>query len=154
MARIVALLLWLWACSGSADSLGLFADSLGTNCVLNVPYPGPGLTAYVVGEPPGDGAASTALRLVGLPSAWGGRLVSAPNANFVLGNLFAEGLVIGRTDRLGEFVTDRRVGVGDFAATVYSHLGIDYENTVIHDPTGRPIPILPEGRPIPELMSS
>jgi hypothetical protein len=69
---------------------------------------------------------------------------------FAGGNL-RTGQVIGRTDRLGEFVSDRRIGVGDFAATVYRHLGIDHEHTTITDPTGRPIPILPEGRPIPEL---
>jgi uncharacterized protein (DUF1501 family) len=69
------------------------------------------------------------------------------------GGKIAEGLVIGRTDRLGEHVVDRRVSVGDFAATLYAHLGIDYENTTISDPTGRPVPILPEGRPIAELAN-
>jgi hypothetical protein len=67
------------------------------------------------------------------------------------GGKTTEGLVIGRTDRLGEHVVDRRVDVGDLAATIYAHLGVDFENTTITDPTGRPIPILPEGRPIPEL---
>jgi hypothetical protein len=61
------------------------------------------------------------------------------------------GQVIGRTDRLGEYVVDRRIGVGDFAATIYRHLGIDYEHATISDATGRPVPILPEGQPIPEL---
>lgn len=70
---------------------------------------------------------------------------------FAGGNL-RTGQVIGRTDRLGEYVSDRRIGVGDFAATVYRHLGIDHEHTTIADPTGRPIPILPEGRPIAELV--
>jgi hypothetical protein len=69
------------------------------------------------------------------------------------GGKVAEGLVIGRTDRLGEYVVDRQVSVGDFAATIYSHLEINFENTTISDPTGRPIPILPEGRPIPELVA-
>ncbi len=70
------------------------------------------------------------------------------------GGNVAPGNVVGRTDRLGEHVVDRRVGVGDFAATIYSHLGIDFENTTIMDPAGRPIPILPEGRPIPELAGN
>ena len=61
------------------------------------------------------------------------------------------GQVIGGTDARGEYVTDRRVGVGDFLATIYRHLNIDYEHTMIEDFTGRPIPILNEGTPIPEL---
>lgn len=78
-----------------------------------------------------------------------------PHANAFLfsGGNISEGLVIGSTDRLGEHAADRRVGVGDFAATVYRHLGVDYERLTIADPTGRPIPILPEGKPIPELVS-
>lgn len=78
-----------------------------------------------------------------------------PFANSFLfsGGHIAEGLVIGATDRLGEHASDRRVGVGDFAATVYRHLGVDYERVTIADATGRPIPVLPEGRPIPELLA-
>jgi hypothetical protein len=79
-----------------------------------------------------------------------------PHANSFLfsGGRIAEGLVIGATDRLGEQCVDRRVSVGDFAATIYQHLGIDFERVHIADPTGRPIPILPEGRPIPELLAT
>jgi hypothetical protein len=33
-----------------------------------------------------------------------------------------------------------------------SHLGIDYERTSFIDHTGRPIPMLPEGRPIAGLV--
>ncbi|MBM4070023.1 MAG: DUF1501 domain-containing protein [Planctomycetes bacterium] len=79
-----------------------------------------------------------------------------PHANSFLfsgGNIRA-GQVIGRTDRLGEHASDGRVGVGDFAATLYQHLGIDHERATISDPAGRPIPILPEGRPIPELLGA
>jgi hypothetical protein len=77
-----------------------------------------------------------------------------PYANSFIfsGGNIAEGQVIGATDRLGEHATDRRLGVGDFAATIYHHLGIDYERATIADPTGRPVPVLPEGRPIPELI--
>jgi len=67
------------------------------------------------------------------------------------GGDITSGHVIGRTDRLGEYVVDRRISVGDFAATIYHHLGIDHEHATINDPTGRPVPILPEGEPIPEL---
>ncbi|HMF16535.1 MAG TPA: DUF1501 domain-containing protein [Gemmataceae bacterium] len=78
-----------------------------------------------------------------------------PHANSFIfsGGRIAEGQVIGATDRLGEHAVDRRVGVGDFAATLYRHLGVDYERITISDPAGRPIPILPEGRPIPELVA-
>lgn len=61
------------------------------------------------------------------------------------------GQVIGATDLRGEHATDRRVGVQDFVATLYHHLGIDAPNIAIQDFSGRPIPILQTGRPIPEL---
>jgi hypothetical protein len=63
------------------------------------------------------------------------------------------GQVIGATDRLGGDVTERRVGVRDILATLYRHLGVEAEGVTINDPAGRPIPILPEGRPIPELLA-
>jgi hypothetical protein len=59
--------------------------------------------------------------------------------------------VIGATDRHGAEVTSLRVGVRDFLATVYRHLGIDAERIVLQDRTGRPVPVLPEGQPIPAL---
>ncbi|MFN7768678.1 MAG: DUF1501 domain-containing protein [Planctomycetaceae bacterium] len=61
------------------------------------------------------------------------------------------GQVIGATDSRGEQVIERRVGVHDFLATVYRHLGIDAGRISFQNHSGRPIPILPEGRPIPEL---
>jgi hypothetical protein len=39
----------------------------------------------------------------------------------------------------------------DLMATVYRHLGIDFERSIV-DFSGRPIPILPHGRPIPQLI--
>ena len=56
------------------------------------------------------------------------------------------------TDARGEQVVRRRVGPGDFLATVYHHLGIDAENVALPDFSGRPVPILPGGKPIPELL--
>ena len=35
---------------------------------------------------------------------------------------------------------------------LFAHLGIDYRNTSFLDPTGRPMPILPYGEPITELL--
>ena len=61
------------------------------------------------------------------------------------------GQVVGSTDRHGADVTSRRVGVRDFLATIYRHLGIDAGLIMLSDRTGRPVPALPEGRPIPEL---
>src|SRR5436189_216406 len=67
-----------------------------------------------------------------------------PRANSMLwaGGGIATGRVIGATDKLGEDVTDRRVGPPDFLATIYRHLGIDYETTTVPDQTGRPVPIV------------
>ena len=42
---------------------------------------------------------------------------------------------------------------GDFLATLYNHLGIDWENTTINDLTGRPTRIVDGGAPITELFS-
>lgn len=61
------------------------------------------------------------------------------------------GQVIGSTDRLGEHPKDRPLSPNDVWATVYRHLGIDPEHT-FPDFTGRPMPILPDGEPIRELM--
>jgi uncharacterized protein (DUF1501 family) len=62
------------------------------------------------------------------------------------------GQVIGSTDRHGAEVTSRRVGVRDLLATIYRHLGIDAERITMRDRTGRPVPALPDGQPIPELV--
>ena len=62
------------------------------------------------------------------------------------------GRVIGSTNRLGEQPHLCPVGVYDFLATVYQHLGIDAQAAHLPGPGGRPVPVLPEGRPIPELV--
>ncbi len=48
------------------------------------------------------------------------------------------GQVIGATNRLGEYATQRPVHFGEIFATLYQNLGIDPETTTINDPTGRP----------------
>ncbi|HQX50930.1 MAG TPA: DUF1501 domain-containing protein, partial [Planctomycetaceae bacterium] len=77
-----------------------------------------------------------------------------PRANSMLfaGGGIRTGQVIGATDARGEDPIDRRVGTGDFLATIYKHLGIDYEHLAITDFTGRPVPVLNSGAPIPELQ--
>ncbi|MBA3313311.1 MAG: DUF1501 domain-containing protein [Planctomycetota bacterium] len=62
------------------------------------------------------------------------------------------GQVIGATDARGEEPVERRVGPEDFLATIYRHLGIDYQNTMIEDFSGRPTPIIRSGTAIAELM--
>ncbi len=47
---------------------------------------------------------------------------------------------------------DRVCGPGDFLATIYQHLGIDYAKTLIKDFNGRPTPIVDHGNAIPELI--
>lgn len=77
-----------------------------------------------------------------------------PHAMSVLfaGGGIAGGQVVGATNKNGEHPEQRRVGVHDFLATIYHHLGIEASGIQIADHTGRPVPILPEGEPIPELV--
>ena len=79
-----------------------------------------------------------------------------PRANSMLfaGGGIRPGQVIGATDARGEDPVERRVGTGDFLATIYNHLGIDYERLAIANFSGRPVPILNSGAPIPELQRS
>jgi hypothetical protein len=61
------------------------------------------------------------------------------------------GQVIGRTDSRGEQVVERRVGVADFLATIYRHLGLEAHDLVFNDFSGRPIPVPVDAAPIAEL---
>jgi hypothetical protein len=61
------------------------------------------------------------------------------------------GLVVGATNARGEYPKERPVTPQDLLATVYRHLGIDYRQE-LQDASGRPVPILAEGRPIAELI--
>ncbi|MEX2174806.1 MAG: DUF1501 domain-containing protein [Pirellulaceae bacterium] len=79
-----------------------------------------------------------------------------PRANSMLfaGGGIRTGQVIGATDRHGEDPIERRVGTGDFLATIYRHLGIDYRRIAIENFAGRPIPIVSQGEAIAELAAS
>ena len=79
-----------------------------------------------------------------------------PNVNSMIwaGGGIRPGQVIGSTDRRGEEVVERRCTPQDFLATIYHHLGIDYEKVAIPDFTGRPVPIITSGTPIRELINS
>lgn len=61
------------------------------------------------------------------------------------------GQVIGSTNAKGEEPKERPLTPNDLWATVYRHLGIDWNQSFI-DRSGRPMPILPFGEPISELL--
>ncbi len=59
--------------------------------------------------------------------------------------------VIGTSNSKGEAPATRPVGPTEVLATMYRHLGIDtHQHTLT--PQGRPIPVLPDGNPIRELI--
>lgn len=70
----------------------------------------------------------------------------------IAGGGLTRGQLLGSTSAKGERPEDRPVTVPEILATVYHQLGID-PNTVIRDQQARPIPILPDPRPIPELIA-
>lgn len=59
--------------------------------------------------------------------------------------------IVGSTNSKGEHPADRPLTPNDLWATVYRHLGINYESS-FPDLFGRPMPILPFGDPITELL--
>jgi hypothetical protein len=61
------------------------------------------------------------------------------------------GQAIGATNSRGEFPVAKPYSPQDLLATVYRHLGIDTAHE-LKDSAGRPLPVLGEGRPIPELI--
>lgn len=68
------------------------------------------------------------------------------------GGGLTRGQVLGSTTRKGEWPSDRPITVPEILATVYHQLRID-PNTVVYDEQRRPIPILPEAKPIDELIA-
>jgi hypothetical protein len=69
----------------------------------------------------------------------------------VAGGGLKVGQVVGATNRRGEYPKERPLTPQDLLATVYRHLGIDPRHEFT-DGIGRPIPILPAGEPIRELI--
>ena len=61
------------------------------------------------------------------------------------------GQIIGSTNSKGEHPADRPLTPNDLWATVYRHLGINFDDS-FPDHRGRPMPILPFGEPITELL--
>lgn len=73
-------------------------------------------------------------------------------SNIWAGGGISTGRFVGATDKRGENAIDRVCGPGDFLATIYHHLGIDYAKTMIKDFNGRPTPIVDHGKAIAELI--
>jgi uncharacterized protein (DUF1501 family) len=95
-----------------------------------------------------DGGNGGAPRSMGTPGRdhWG-------NAMFALvaGGGIQGGRIVGSTDARGEQVKDRPVTPFDLHATVYQVLGVD-PATHFLDHSGRPVPVIDRGEPIPELF--
>jgi len=70
---------------------------------------------------------------------------------FLSGGGLKMGQVIGATNSRGEDPVERVMNSNCLLATIYRRFGID-THQVIHDNSGRPIPILSEGEPITELL--
>lgn len=75
----------------------------------------------------------------------------AAGCALVFGGGMPMGQVIGATNRLGEFPIDRAVQPQDLLATIYRFIGINPEHQFVNH-AGRPIPLLPFGTPIRELV--
>ncbi len=69
----------------------------------------------------------------------------------IAGGGFRMGQVVGQTNSKSEYPQHDPVTPQDLLATVYRHLGVDPEVTIA-DFAGRPVPILPSGRPIEQLI--
>jgi uncharacterized protein (DUF1501 family) len=76
-----------------------------------------------------------------------------PGAMSVLvsGGGMETGQVIGETTAKGVRPKQRQLDPNDLLATVYRFLGIDYD-AMIPDTSGRPVPLIPSGTPIRELL--
>lgn len=71
---------------------------------------------------------------------------------FVSGGGLKMGQFVGSTNARGEHPKDRPMSPNDLWATMFRHLGIDPHGTYFPDHTGRPMPILPDGEAIRELI--
>ncbi|GIW81408.1 MAG: hypothetical protein KatS3mg105_3215 [Gemmatales bacterium] len=70
---------------------------------------------------------------------------------FLAGGGLRMGQVIGATNSKGEYPSEKPMDSNCLLATIYHQFGIDYSKTLA-DQTNRPIPILPEGEVIRELL--
>jgi hypothetical protein len=70
---------------------------------------------------------------------------------FLAGGGLNMGQVVGATNPKGEHPVDRIMDSNCLLATLYHKFGIDFHKHY-HDNSGRPVPILTNGKPIPELL--
>ena len=61
------------------------------------------------------------------------------------------GVVVGSSASGGDVPKDRPVHIYDVLATIYDRLGVPLTDTY-RDAGGRPVPVLPDGKPIAELI--
>jgi hypothetical protein len=76
----------------------------------------------------------------------------AAGSIFFAGGGVRGGQVIGATDKRAAFPTTQGFTPGDVAATLYQAIGIDPE-TILYDRQHRPLPVLPQGEPIPGVLT-
>ncbi|MCP4815053.1 MAG: DUF1501 domain-containing protein, partial [Planctomycetaceae bacterium] len=62
------------------------------------------------------------------------------------------GQVIGATNRFGEYAQQRPVHFREVFATLYHQLGLDLHQAIFKDLAGRPLHVLDNHRPLPELI--
>jgi hypothetical protein len=67
------------------------------------------------------------------------------------GGGFRHGQVIGASEPDGSYIKECPVTPADLAATIYHHMGIPLDASYV-DGTGRPLPIVRDGRPIAQLI--
>ncbi|MBI1914983.1 MAG: DUF1501 domain-containing protein [Planctomycetes bacterium] len=68
------------------------------------------------------------------------------------GGGLTRGQVVGSTTSGGQEPSSRPVTVSEILATVYHQLGVD-SGVVVYDQQQRPVPILPEAKPVSELIA-
>jgi hypothetical protein len=78
-------------------------------------------------------------------------LIGKAGSIFFAGGGARGGQVIGATDKHAAHCTTQGYSPGDVAATIYQAIGID-PNTMLYDRQNRPLPVLPQGRPIPGVL--
>jgi hypothetical protein len=61
------------------------------------------------------------------------------------------GLVVGATDSKGYYASESVYRPEDFAASLYTKMGIDHAQ-ILHNTAGRPVPLVNNGRLIKELF--
>src|SRR5262245_18295476 len=64
----------------------------------------------------------------------------------------ARGNIVGKSDKIGGTVADRPVSPKYILATTYHLLGID-PHTTLRDRTNRPMPLVPDGNVVPEMLA-